>query len=1147
MRFDRLDILRYGALTDRPLEFRADAKLHVVYGRNEAGKSSALKAFSDLLFGFPHEIEQNFLHEASTLRIGAAITARGGKDIRFRRRRGRKNTIVSHSDQETPLADDALAPFLGALGRPVFERAFGLDTRRLRDGAAAMLQSGGEIGSLLFSAASGLTGLTNLRRTLDSDAEGIFAQRRSKDRLFYQALERHEEARKAEREHELKSGDWKKLVDEVERSDAELAELQGRRLEKRREHSRLTVLRSLEPLIREIDADAIAVSAFSDIDGLADAEERLQTAIDMHRRAVEKRDVARTDVLRLRDELSVAQVDGALYTAAGKIIEIYAGKSAYLAAKSDIGRVRGEVDEFDQRIRQFTRKLGLDGDVGQLADMQPTDAALARLHQLIEVGRELRRSYTDVERNLSKERAYLQDLENIHDGPQPVDPRQYSDRLAALQADLSDIARIDSLQVRVERARLELEDGIGRLKPSIDSLDRLLAVPLPDVSTLLGHRRMIEAAATSVRETSGKNANVAAEAQAVADEMRHLERGDVIVTREEIATERELRDQLWRDFVDSPTPAGFTGVEAAISRTDRLADLALSDAERVARHTQLQLRCSDLTKSGEMLATEEREARAALADLEADYLCLFAQSGVVPLGAEPMIEWRRAVEALAIQRASLNALSDELSVLRISQDRILPVLAEIARDTALPDARTLPCAVLGRALVRHIDVMEQRWSESRATEGKRASSLESIGDIEAEADDLRGRIERWQAEFAEAASTVNLGETATIEMAEATMDLWRQVPQVLSERENRDRRVRGMTRDIGAFEESVKTLTSDTGSDLSQLSADAAIDMLHHRAVAANAEHQRRARLVTDLELAELTLARCDGDATSCQDALSDLTSSLSLVVEPSALLHRLGERRIAQARLLASRRRFAEQANGGREEDIRAELSDFDRTAAALAVEELEREDAALVDRLGDVTARLAENHRRRQELETGKSVEYAVFERLSAEQETRDLARQWVVLKLAARMLASSMEAYREAQSDPVIIRAGTLFSALTEGAFFGLVQEYGDDDALHLHAVRASGERVQLSGLSEGTGDQLYLALRLAFLEDYSSRNEPAPLVIDDIFQTFDDHRTRAGLRTLASTSQSFQTILFTHQSSVVDLARQELGTAVDVIGM
>jgi uncharacterized protein YhaN len=1147
MRFNRLDILRYGALTDRTLEFRADAKLHVVYGRNEAGKSSALQAFSDLLFGFPHEIEQNFLHEASTLRIGAAIAARGGTDIRFRRRRGRKNTIVSHCDQETPLPDDALAPFLGALGRPVFERAFGLDTRRLRDGAAAMLQSGGEIGSLLFSAASGLTGLTNLRRTLDSDAEGIFAQRRSKDRLFYQALERHEDARKAEREHELKSGDWKKLVEEVERGEAELAELQRRRLEKRQEHSRLTALRALEPLIREIDADAFAASAFSDIDGLADAEERLQTTIDTHRGIVDKRDAARTEVLRLRDELSVAQVDEVLFKAAGRIIETYAGKSAYLAAKSDIGRVRGEVDEFDQRIFQFTRKLGLDGDVGQFADMQPTDAALARLHHLIDAGRDLRRSHADVERSLSKERAYLQDLENIHDGAQPVDPRQYADRLAALQADLVDIARIDGLQVRVERARLELEDGVGRLKPPIDSLDRLMAAPLPDVSTLLGHRRLLDAAATSLRETSVMTANVAAEAQIVADDMRNLERGDVIVTREEIAAERTLRDRLWRDFADRPTLSGGTDVEAAIARADRLADLALSDAERVARHTQLQMRLSHLVEAGERLATEEQQAKAALASLQADYHDLFAPSGIVPLGPEQMTEWRRAVEALAIQRASLNALSDELSVLRMSQDRIFPLLGEIARDTALPEARTLPCAVLGRALVRHIDALERRWGESRATEGKRASSLESIRDIEAEADVLKDRTERWQAEFGEAAFAVYLGENATIEMAEATMDVWRQVPHVLSERENRDRRVRGMARDISVFEEGVRTLTNEIGTDLLQLSADAAIDILHQRAVTANAEHQRRARLRTDLELAELTLARLEGEAARCQDGLSALTRSLSLHVEPSSLLERLRERRNAHVRLLASRRRFVEQANGRAEEDVRSELAGFDRAAAALAVEELEREDAELVDRLGQVTALLAENHRRRQELETGKGVEYAVFERLSAEQETKDLARQWVVLKLAARMLASSMDAYREAQSDPVIIRAGTLFSALTGGAFHGLAQEYGEDDALHLHAVRAGGERVRLSGLSEGTGDQLYLALRLAFLEDYSSRNEPAPLVIDDIFQTFDDDRTRSGLRTLASTSQSFQTILFTHQSSVVDLAREELGSTLDVVGM
>jgi uncharacterized protein YhaN len=74
-----------------------------------------------------------------------------------------------------------------------------------------------------------------------------------------------------------------------------------------------------------------------------------------------------------------------------------------------------------------------------------------------------------------------------------------------------------------------------------------------------------------------------------------------------------------------------------------------------------------------------------------------------------------------------------------------------------------------------------------------------------------------------------------------------------------------------------------------------------------------------------------------------------------------------------------------------------------------------------------------------------------------------------------------------------------------------------------------------------------LRLAFIEDYCSRNEPAPLIIDDIFQTFDDDRTRSGLKALASTSDIFQTILFTHQASVVNVAKQALADQVDVIMM
>ena len=110
-----------------------------------------------------------------------------------------------------PLPDDALAPFLGGLSQEVFERSFGLDANRLRAGGDEMLQADGDVGASLLAAASGLRGLAELRRSLEDEADGVFAPRAGKDRRFYQALERFNAARAAIREKELRSDAWIKL------------------------------------------------------------------------------------------------------------------------------------------------------------------------------------------------------------------------------------------------------------------------------------------------------------------------------------------------------------------------------------------------------------------------------------------------------------------------------------------------------------------------------------------------------------------------------------------------------------------------------------------------------------------------------------------------------------------------------------------------------------------------------------------------------------------------------------------------------------------------------------------------------------------------------------------------------------------------
>ena len=143
MRLTRLDLLCYGAFENRSIVLRPDAKLHVLFGANEAGKSTTLSAVRDLLFGFPMRTPHDFRHKTTDLRVGGELMSRAGACLSVIRRKGTKNTLLDASG--TPLAEDALVPFLGQVSREIFSSAFGLDAECLRKGAEDLLQARGEV------------------------------------------------------------------------------------------------------------------------------------------------------------------------------------------------------------------------------------------------------------------------------------------------------------------------------------------------------------------------------------------------------------------------------------------------------------------------------------------------------------------------------------------------------------------------------------------------------------------------------------------------------------------------------------------------------------------------------------------------------------------------------------------------------------------------------------------------------------------------------------------------------------------------------------------------------------------------------------------------------------------------------------------
>ena len=87
----------------------------------------------------------------------------------------------------------------------------------------------------------------------------------------------------------------------------------------------------------------------------------------------------------------------------------------------------------------------------------------------------------------------------------------------------------------------------------------------------------------------------------------------------------------------------------------------------------------------------------------------------------------------------------------------------------------------------------------------------------------------------------------------------------------------------------------------------------------------------------------------------------------------------------------------------------------------------------------------------------------------------------------------------------------------------------------AIRANGEKLRVEGMSTGTLDQLYLALRLAALGHRFGSSDPLPFIVDDILIQFDDERSATTLEALAEFSARSQVTLFTHHFQVVEQAK------------
>jgi chromosome segregation protein len=1156
MRIVELDLVRYGPFTNRTLTFAPAAKLHIIYGENEAGKSCSLAAVTDLLFGIEARTRYDFLHEAKDLRVGATVEARDGSRLTFQRRKGNKNTLLTSTG--AALSEDALLPFLGSLAREVFCHAFGLNTGSLRAGAEEMLKSDGEVGASLFAAASGLRGLSDLRRTLEEEAEGIFAPRSSKDRAFYQALERFETARKAIRDLEVKAGDWKALNSLISDLGSKLDQIKAARSEKTVELARLARLKRVAPLVRQIDGDIESLAALSDLPELpAGFSGRLQIAVETLTEANSAAERANAEHGQALATFSEITVDETLIANSAEIQRLFGETAAYANDRRDISRVQAEADEYGAALSQLAIRLGFSA-AQEIGHKQPTDAALALIRGLIAEGKNLAQAAKSNTRTIATEASALASLERRQgERGAPVDPRPWRVKLAAFAPLLKQFERRPELERAITAETRGLGQAAARLTPPVSDLDALIKLPLPGAETVTRFRHQLDGVAERIRRADEQSRSAAEAIAAIAGRLEELASGRPVASVDSIAAEREARDGIWRQLraalsgeeveAHFSIPDAVSSFEHHSAEADRLADAAATDAERVAMHSAESRR----------FKIEERKLADAKADLDKreaehgkvleEWRSTWEPLGVTPLPPTEMTVWLASLNALIERAEKRVALKDEIDRIDGIMRDACPALDNLACEIGLASAPELDASAQARRIESRLADITTSWDEGRDLET-------SIRDTRARLDKLRlaesetaVQTNAWENRWSSAIAAASLSPTATIDEAEAALLAWKEVPGTIRERDNRIRRVAGMQRNIDSFDAQADTLITTIASDLSTLPRDSAVKTLADRHRVAASNQARRDQSSKRLAEASRTLDHATKSQEAAKSILTEIMGAVpeSLRADPLELLNRLSGRERLVVSLKERRSLLADQGDGFGEEQLRADLLAFDIDQSEAILHELNVEQDRLEHQAQEAFSERDRALREHAALEVGVGAEIALQQRRSAEAELTAAAHDWLVLKIGSLFIDQVVGRHRASQQDPLMTRAGTLFSTLTGGAYTGLDQDFDDSDNPRLVARRTSGALVPITGLSEGTRDQLYLALRLAYLEDYARHAEAAPFIGDDLFTSFDEERTASGLSALAAVGDLIQPILFTHHKHVVDIARREIGSDVVII--
>lgn len=1161
MRLRALQLLAVGPFEGVTLDLSGGQQgLHLIHGPNEAGKTSALRALRCLLFGFPHRADEvGFRVPYDRLRVGAVLERGDGTTLEVVRRKGNKNTLRAGDD--TAVIDEAeLGRLLGGIDGDSFAQLFGIDHDGLQQAGEQIRSGSGRFGELLFSAAAGLQGLEDVRRNLDERMQKLFKPR-GQNQQINQTMSGLHATLQTLKQATLPCEEWaahdRALAEARQEADRIEAELGSRRAAR----GRLERVQTALPLVGRYLELHGRVEAMAGVPRLRDEfDTEARTAMEGLAQARRDREVSAEQLEEVERELASLEVPETLLAGADEVEDLRTRLGEFLKARADRPRLVEFQKAREHRVRDLLQELGRPRDLAEAEPLRlrvDEGAAIRVLgHRRGELVARLDDARGAIVRcdqvvaRLAQEQEALDEPPDVAMLSQVVrQVRKAGDLEEQGAAAHAESRKRDQAVARALKALrggpadLEALEGLAvPLDATVDRFEAEFEKADADRDRIADR---LEAQRSVVSELEAELRGLDAELEAPSEE-------GLLASRRERQAGWELVRAAWRGEPAAGDPAEFVATHApgrdlaeayerTVARSDELADRLRREADRVARRAQ----CVGRREQACARHAELERARDAIAvareDLESRWRGLTEALELAALTPRELRGWLG-------QRAKILELGEQARQARAGVERLETEIGGHRRrlDASLREAglaATDPDAPLAVAL----DAAEERVKQAEAQRRRREKVRDELDRQQAERTQAEEReraaaaeLDAWRAEWAPRMSRVGLEPSALPEQAGVFLDRIRDLFDQLKEAHDYESRVRGIDRDAEAFRALVAAVTARLAPEV-EVAEDpgAPVEALAARLREARAQAERRrlleeqrrtlsARIEAAQAVAESAAIRIEG---LCREAGCDGAEGLFAVAAQAQERARLErEQGACEAQLNAL-------AGGATVAAFLEEVRRHDPDGLAPQIDALDAEIGRLEAALRDVQQTIGKERNELDRMNGSADAADAADHVQASLAQLRDDVARYARLKLAAAVLRRGVERYRERNQGPVLGRASALFATLTDGSFTALRIDDEDGQAV-LKGVRPDGELVGVEGMSDGSHDQLYLALRLASLESWLDTHEPIPLVLDDILLNFDNRRATAALRALAELSRKTQVLFFTHHEHLVDLAEETL---------